>query len=145
MKTRVFVIFGFCYGILLAALMGAGVILSNLADWDPSADGIDNLFGILFFTVAIMISLMRRAHAKLGGAPDMIAFRSILSENCWSLTVGIVVVTTIVNFAVTIVSSWYGTDEMAWPSPLRTAMMSIVYGVLARVIIVESVERMRYA
>ncbi len=145
MKIRVFVIFGVCYSLLLAALSGVDRLVSGFLDWDPTADGIDNLLGLLFFVVSILLSMYRQAHVMLGGQRDSMAFRSILSESRWSLIIGIVIITTVVNLAVTVFSFSYMTEEMVWPSPLRTAVLSLVYGILARVIIVESVERMRYA
>lgn len=145
MKIRVFVIFGACYSALLAVLAGTGNILSQVVDWNPTADGIDNLLGLLFFVVAILLSMSRQAHAVLGGAPDPVTFRCVLSQNRWVLLIGMVIITTLVNLVVSLLSSSYAADEMVWPSPLRAAVLSVVYGVLARVIIVESVERMRYA
>ncbi|MGE7367977.1 hypothetical protein ACQKKX_02765 [Neorhizobium sp. NPDC001467] len=120
-------------------------MLSRFADWDPSAEGIDNLFGVLFFTAAILVSMTRKVHAVFGGVPDAVAFRGSLSQNLWSLTVGIVIVTTLVNLSFTIASSWSATGEVVWPSPLRTAILCLVHGILARVVITESLERMRYA
>lgn len=145
MKIRVFIIFGLCYCGLLAVLAGAEDISSHVFDWDPTADGIDNLMGLLFFVVAILLSMSRQAHLMLGGASDPAVFRSHLSDNRWVLIIGIVVITTGVNLAVALISASYASDEFVWPSPLRTAVLAAVYGVLARVIIVESVERMRYA
>lgn len=145
MKIRVFVTFGATYSLLLAGLAGIDNAASGLLDWDPTADGIDNLLGLLFFVVAILLSMNRQVHAMLGGALKSCDFRSILSENRWSLMIGIVLITTIVNLAATLLSSASMAEEMMWPSPLRTAVLSVVYGILARVIIVESVERMRYA
>ncbi|MEB2842936.1 hypothetical protein GAO09_27650 [Rhizobiales bacterium RZME27] len=145
MKFKVFLIFGTTYLLLLSVLSGMDNIVFELIGWDPTADGIDNLLGLLFFVVAILLSMNRQAHGLLGGTLDSCAFRSVLSENRWSLMIGVVFITTIVNLAVALVSSSYMTEEMVWPSPLRTAVLSVVYGILARVIIVESVERMRYA
>lgn len=145
MKIRVFVIFGATYLLLLSVLSGMDNIVFELIDWDPTADGIDNLLGLLFFVVAILLSMNRQVHAMLGGALEACAFHSILSEKRRSLMVGIVLITTAVNLAVTLMSSASMTEEIVWPSPLRTAALSVVYGILARVIIVESAERMRYA
>lgn len=145
MKTRVFVIFGVSYSTLLVSLAGLDTVLARFANWDPASEGIDNLFGILFFTVAILLSMTRKVHAAFGGAPDLITFRGVLAESRWSLTIGMVIIATLINLALATFASWHSTDEMAWPSPLRTAVLSLVYGVLARVVIVESVERMRYA
>lgn len=145
MKIRVFIIFGATYSLLLAALAGVDNLIFGLLDWDATADGIDNLLGLLFFVVAILLSITRPVHGVLGGAMDPCAFHSILSEKRWSLMIGIVLITSIVNLAVTLTSSASMTEEMVWPSPLRTAVLSVVYGILARVIIVESAERMRYA
>lgn len=145
MKIRLFVIFGVTYSVLLVALAGVDNILSDLLDWNPTADGIGNLLGLLFFVVAILLAMSRPVHGMLGGALDSCAFRSVLSENRWSLIIGVVLITTIVNLAVALISSSYMADEMVWPSALRAAVLCVVYGILARVIIVESVERMRYA
>lgn len=145
MKIRVFIIFGACYSVLLAALAGLEDISFHVFDWDPTGDGIDNLLGLLFFVVAILLSMSRQVHLVLWGAPDTSAFRCSLSGNRWLLIVGIVVITTIVNLGVALISSTYAADETVWPSPLRAAVLAAVYGVLARVIIAESVERMRYA
>lgn len=145
MKIRVFVIFGATYSLLLAALAGVDNLIFGLLDWDATADGIDNLLGLLFFVVAILLSMTKQVHVMLGGAVDSCGFRGALSENRWSLMIGIVLITTVINLAVTLLSSAYLAEEMVWPSPLRTAVLSVVYGILARVIIVESVERMRYA
>lgn len=144
MKIRVFLIFGATYLLLLSVLSGMDNIVFELIGWDPTADGIDNLLGLLFFVVAILLSMNRQAHALLGGALDSCAFRSTLSENRWSLIIGVVLITTIANFAITLISSSMA-EEMVWPSALRAAVLAVVYGILARVIIVESVERMRYA
>lgn len=145
MKIRVSIIFGVSYSVLLAALTGADNLLSEVFDWNPAGEGIDSLLGLLFFVVAILLAVNRQAHAVFGEAPAPVAFRSRLSDNRWSLIIGIVFITTVVNLVIALVSSSYATGEIVWPSPLRVAILSIAYGVLARVIIVESVERMRYA
>lgn len=145
MKIRVFIIFGVCYSLLLAALAAADNIFSELLDWDPAEDGLDNLLGLLFFVVAILLSVNRHVHMALGGASDPADFRNVLFESRWSLIIGIVFITTLANLVVALMPFPSMTGEMVWPSPLRASLLCAVYGVLARVIIVESVERMRYA
>lgn len=145
MKSRALIIFGLSYTIMLLMLTAADVMLYRLANWDPSGEGIGNLLGILVFTLAVLLSMMRQVHMLLGHTSDLSDFRRMLSDSRWGLTIGIVLVTTVVNLGISLVPAWYATGEIGAPSPLRTAMLSVVYAILARVIIVESAERMRYA
>ncbi len=145
MKNRVIVIFCLVYASLLAALMTASIFVSEITGWDPSAEGIGNLMSIIAFGIAVLLSTSRPLHVMLGDSSASLHFQKRLKSRRWSLVVGIVISTTAINLASDGLFSWQATGEVMVPSLLRIVVLSVVYCIAGRVIIGESVERMRYA